>query len=115
MKKLAIALFVLLGCVGNKPMPSQTANAGDDPRCKEFYEFVNKKWATNMEEFEEIKEQIKEELGIHIENPYDLVEVSFTEETFKKYITSCNKIIACNQKRYCTSFQYSNGDVWQFF
>jgi len=112
--KLAIVLFALLGCASNKSMPSQMANTGDDPRCEEFYEFTNKKWATNMEEFEKLKERAKKELGFHIENFYELLEVSLIPKLYENYKTLCIKAITCNQKEYCISYQYSNGDTWSF-
>jgi serine kinase of HPr protein (carbohydrate metabolism regulator) len=107
-------LLALLSCAG-KPAVNKTANAGDDPRCEKFYEFVNKRMdIMGMEEFEYLKKSITEELGLRIDKLYDAIEVSIIQKTFENYETICNEAIACNQKRYCISFKYSNGDVWQF-
>jgi len=112
---LAICLFVICaGCIGGKPAAEQATAASGNFKCEKFYEFVNKRMAVDMEEFDGIKESIAEELGLHIDKPYDILEISIIQKTFEKYNTTCNETIACNQKEYCISFKYSNGKVWQF-
>ena len=100
MKKLAIALFALLGCVSNKPMPSQTVNTVDDSRCKEFYELVNEKMP--MDEFETLKETAKE-LRLKFNEPIDVYEKTSFQMLEAHYFFRCNEIISCNQKDYCIS------------
>jgi len=106
-----IALLALLGCAGNKPMPEQKANKSDDPRCGDFYEFSDKRMNIDPEGFEELKKDA-EEIGYHIENPYDLLEISFTQNVVLANLKiRCNKVITCNQKEYCISFISSSGYV----
>jgi len=100
-RKLAIALFVLSGCVGSKPMPSQTANAGDDPRCNEYYKTMNKN--TSIGEFEFFKAEVKELLGFDLNEPIDIYEISNFKKLESHFLLQCDKAIACNQKNYCIS------------
>jgi len=110
---LAIALLALIGCAG-KSAVNKTANASDDPRCEKFYEFVNKRMTTDIREYEDLKKSITEELGIHIDKPHDILEISIIQKTHEEYNTFCNETITCNQKEYCISFKYSDGRIWQF-
>ncbi len=112
MRKLAIVLFALLGCAGNKPMAEQKANAADDPRCEEFYKLSDKKEAMYPEEFDELKKHAKES-GVNFNKYYEFLEISFIQNfVLAGFKTRCNEVIICNQKEYCISFRYSNGEVW---
>jgi len=114
MKKiLAVALIALMGCAG-KSVVNKTANVSDDSRCEKFYEFVKKRMDMDTEGFEGIKESITKELGLRVDKPHDILEISIIQKTFEEYKTICNETIACKQKEYCISFKYSNGKVWQF-
>jgi len=100
-----------MGCT-SKPAVVPVAKTEDDPRCEKFYEFVNKREDIDMEGFEDAKEALAKELGLRIDKPYDMLEISIIQKTFEEYKTICNEIIACNQKEYCISFKYSDGSIW---
>jgi len=96
---LVIALLVLMGCVSNKPIPSQTSNIDDDSRCEKFYEYVNKTYSIN--EFQELKEAAKEE-GLELNEMIDVFEMSIMRTALSSS-ELCNETITCNQKNYCLS------------
>jgi hypothetical protein len=77
-KLLAIILFALLGCASNKPVPSQAANADDDPRCKEFYKAME-----DVSRDYEIKDFLK------------IFEASYRPEI------TCLEAITCSEIVYC--------------
>jgi len=97
-----IALLTLLGCAGKKPVPDQTANVNDDPRCEAYYEAINRNF--DMDAFNDIKEEAKK-YGIYLNEPIDLLEISNAQdilEIFRMGIR-CKDTIICKQKRYCIS------------
>jgi len=97
-----IALLALLGCAGKKPVPDQTANTNDDPRCEAYYEAINRN--SDMEDFDVIKEEAKK-YGIYLYEPLDFFEIANIQalaEIFR-HRERCHNTIFCKQKRYCTS------------
>jgi len=97
-----ITLLALLGCAGKKPVPDQTANANDDPRCEAYYEAINRN--SDMEAFEGIKEEAKK-YGIYLYEPLDLLEISNAQDILEivRIGIRCKDTIFCKQKRYCLS------------
>jgi len=96
-----IVLLALLGCAGNKPVPEQKSNAVDDPRCEKYYKTMNEN--TPMGEFDFFKEEAKELLGLNINEPVDIYEISNFKELESHFLLQCNEAITCNQKSYCVS------------
>jgi len=104
-----IALLALLGCAGSKPV----ANAGDDPLCKEFYEYVNNSMST--EEFESFKQSAKKfEYKFDLNEKIDVFAMFIFQREMESSNTHCNKIITCSQKDYCISI-LTRGDTLKLF
>jgi len=87
-RKLAIALFVLMGCTGNKPGGEQKYI----PTCEEFYKFYRDK----MERLSKLWELPEAEIDTML-----YVQLEILENSIKKY--NCKETITCEERTYCVS------------